>query len=234
MHEQAGRRQPFVQVAYRVDPNGAIVAALPSHCPAGVTGAACRITAHDRRFRNQGPEHALVVARCQEHGRSFTLYPPGWVPYGRRALCRVTPAGYRVRSDSAEGTILGAAEDAEAGRLWPRRGAGPAPGVHRTQGRLLSCLSLLLGVSPALHERIREAIATCLGVPLLSLHDACRRYVSVRSWRERARVLMDVVRRIGARRQLPELWSRAGHLAGLWGRPSRWDPGGVMNAAGRG
>lgn len=130
--------------------------------------------------------------------------------------------------------MLGAAEDAEAGKLWRRCGAGSQPGVQRTQGRLLGCASLLLGVSPALGERVREALSACLGVPLLVLHEACRSYAVLRSWRERGRILMNVVRRIGARRQLPELWSRAGYLAGLWGRPSRWDPGGVVNAAGPG
>jgi hypothetical protein len=234
VHEQAERRQPFVQVAYRVDLNGTLVAALPSHCPGSSGGEACRVTPHHRRARSQGPEHALVVAHCHEHGRSFTLYPPGWVPYGRRALCRVTPGGCPVRSDSVDGTLLGATEDAAAGKLWPRSSAGPNQGVQRTQGRLLACASQKLGVSPALGERIREAIATCLGVPLLVLHEACRSYARVRSWRERGRVLMEVLRRIGARRQLPELWSRAGYVAGLWGRPSRWDPGGARNAAGPG
>ncbi len=95
--------------------------ALHVHCPGSSAGEACRVTPHHRRVRSQGPEHALVVAHCHEHGRSFTQYPPGWVPYGRRALCRVTPAGCPVRSDSVDGTLLGATEDAEAASCGPVR-----------------------------------------------------------------------------------------------------------------
>jgi hypothetical protein len=228
VHEHRGRRQPFVQVAYRVDEGGTVVADLPVHCPGQGANDGCRVVARFRRSRGQGPAHALLVAHCHAHGRSFTLYPPGWVPYGRRPTCGVTPASYSVRSESTEGTILAAAEDAEAGRLWPRSGAAPDANVHRTQGRHLALVSVLLGVSPSLVEAVREALAACLGVPLLLLHEARRRYQASRSWRARAGAVMDVMRRLGARRRLPELWSRAGYLAGLWGRPSRWDPGGAL------
>lgn len=122
--------------------------------------------------------------------------------------------------------MFAAAQDAEAGRLWPRSGAAPDANVQRTQGRHLALTSVLLGVSPSLVEAVREALAVCLGVPLLVLHEAHRRYATSRSWRARAGALMVVVRRLGARRQLWELWSQAGHIAGLWGRPSRWGPGG--------
>jgi hypothetical protein len=228
VHEHRERRQPFAQVAYRVDEGGTVAAELPAHCPGRSPSDGCHVVARFRRARGQGPAHALVVARCHEHGRSFTLYPPGWVPYGRQPTCSVTPAGYAVRSTSAAGTMFAAAEDAEAGRLWPRSGAALDANVHRTQGRHLALASVLLGVSPSLVEAVREALAACLGVPLLVLHEARRRYETSRSWRARAGALMEVVRRLGARRQLPELWSRAGHLAGLWGRPSRWGPGGGL------
>jgi hypothetical protein len=228
VHEHRERRQPFAQVAYRVDEGGTLVAELPAHCPGHGTSDGCRVVARFRRSRGQGPAHALVVAHCREHERSFTLYPPGWVPYGRRPTCVVTPAGYAVRSESVAGTMLAAAKDAEAGRLWPRSGAALDANVHRTQGRQLVLASLLLGVCPSLAEAVREALAACLGVPLLVLHEARRRYDASRSWRARAGAVMAVVRRLGPRRQLPELWSRAGHIAGLWGRPSRWGPGGVL------
>lgn len=230
MHEHRGRRQPFVQVAYRVDECGTVVAELPVHCPGHDPSDRCRVVARFRRSRSQGPAHALLVAHCHEHGRSFTLYPPGWVPYGRQPTCIVTPAGYAVRSESVAGTVLAAAEDAEAGRLWPRSGAAADANVHRTQGRHLALASLLLGVSPSLVEAVREALAGCLGVPLLVLHEARRRYEASRSWRGRAWALMAVVRKLGARRQLAELWSQAGHIAGLWGRPSRWGPGARLQA----
>ena len=230
MHEHRGRRQPFVQVAYHLDASGQLVAELPGYCPGHDAGAGCRVTAHYKRVRSQGPAHALVVAHCHEHDCSFTLYPPGWVPYTRRATCDVTPAGYAVRNPSLDVTMFAAAKDAQAGELWPRSGAALAQAVQRTQGRQLTRASLLVGVSPSLGERVREALATCLGVPLLVLQEASRGYQAARSWRARAAAVMAVVQKLGARRQLPELWARAGHLAGLWGRPSRWDPGGALRA----
>lgn len=232
MHEHRGRRQPFVQVAYGVGADGRVTADVPSRCGAGGEGAgSCSVTLHCRRERSQGPAHSLIVARCAAHRRCFTLYPPGWVPYVRRPVCDVSPAGYAARSDSAEGTIFAAAEDAAAGVLWPRSGAAVDQAVQRTQGRHLERTSVLLGVSGGLDERVREAMSAVLSVPLLTLLEARRSYAEAGTWRARGQCLVDVLGVIGARCQRPELWSEAGHTAGLWGRPSRWDPGGPEQAA---
>jgi hypothetical protein len=145
----------------------------------------------------------------------------------------VTPEGYAVRSESVEGTLFAAAEDAAAGLLWPRSGAPADQAVQRTQGRHLECASLLLAVHGKLDERIREAMAPVLGVPLLALHEASRSYAEARTWRARGHCLMDVLQKVGAQGRRPELWSKAGHTAGLW-RPSRWDPGGAERAPGAG
>lgn len=228
MHEERGRRQPFVQVAYRVGPSGTLVAELPPFCPGHSASDGCEVKQHGLRARAQGPVHALVVARCAEHGRSFTLYPPGWPPYGRRPLCHVSPAGLPVRSDSSASTLFGAVQDAASGVLWPRAGAALHEAVHRTQGRHIELARELLGVGKSVGTRLREALATALGVPLLALHEASRAYDQARAWRMRARVLMDVLQAVGARREQPELWFRVGHVAGLWGQPSRWDPGGRL------
>jgi hypothetical protein len=186
----------------------------------------CRVSRRGVRERAQGPAHALVVARCATHERSFTLYPPGWAPYGRRAVCHVTPSGSSVRSDNHASTLFGAVEDAAVGVLWRRAGAAPHEAVQRTQGRHIELVRALLGVGTSVAAKVREAIATTLGVPLLALCEASRAYEAARTWRARAQALMDVLRLVGARRELAELWFRVGHLAELWSLPSRWDPGG--------
>lgn len=226
MHEQRGRRQPFVQVAYGVGPSGILVAAIPPFCPGHSAAEGCRVKRRGLRERVQGPAHALVVAHCEAHERSFTLYPPGWAPYGRRAVCHVTPSGSAVRSDSHASTLFGAVEDAAAGVLWPRAGAAAHESVQRTQGRHIALARVLLGMGTSVAAQVREAIATALSVPLLALCDASRAYEQARTWRARARALMDVLRIVGARREHPALWFRVGYIAGLWGQPSRWDPGG--------
>lgn len=226
VHEAHVRRQPYVQVAYRLGPSGALVAELPAYCPGRSASDGCEVKQHGVRERIQGPSHALVVARCVEHGRSFTLYPPGWPPYGRRPLCHVSPAGTAVRSEGYASTLFGAVQDAARGVLWPRAGAAAHEAVHRTQGRHIELARVLLGVGRSVGPRLREALATALGVALLVLCEASRAYEQARTWCARARVLMDVLQAVGARREQPELWFRVGHVAGLWGQPSRWDPGG--------
>lgn len=55
-------------------------------CPWAGRDEACAVVQHDRRVRKTGPTHPLVVLRCLVHACSFTVYPPGFVPYGRRQL----------------------------------------------------------------------------------------------------------------------------------------------------
>jgi hypothetical protein len=122
--------------------------------------------------------------------------------------------------------LFGAVEDAAVGVLWRRAGAAPHGAVQRTQGRHIELVRALLGMGTSVAVKVREAIATTLGAPLLALCEASRAYEAARTWRARAQALMDVLRVVGARRELPELWFRVGQLAELWSLPSRWDPGG--------
>jgi hypothetical protein len=163
-----------------VGPSGALVAELPAFCPGHSASDGCEVKRHGLRARMQGPAHALVVAQCVEHARSFTLYPPGWAPYGRRPLCHVSPAGSPARSDSYASTLFGAVQDAASGVLWPRAGAAAHEAVHRTQGRHIELARELLGMGKSVGTRIREAIATTLGVPLLVLCEASRAFEQAR------------------------------------------------------
>ena len=215
-----------MQSAYEVDAEGQIRVALPGRCPLGADGSRCRVKVHDHRARKTGPRIVLVVARCRTHARSFTVYPPGHVPYGRVAVVPLDLAGREIRTEwggpSFGDTLLEAAADAAAGRRWPRSGAAE-PGTRRTQGRRLERASSLLGLDLATPERTRERLAATLSVPLLTLREAARQsWHAGGSWTERGlqleRVLLEV--------REPVRLLLAGEVAGLWGRPSRWDPGG--------
>ncbi len=215
-----------MQSVYEVDGEGQVRVALPGRCPLGADGSQCRVGVHDHRARKTGPRIALVVARCRTHARSFTVYPPGHVPYGRVAVVPVDLGGREVRRESGgrgfADTLFGAALDAAAGERWPRTGAAE-PGTRRTQGRRIERASSLLGLDLATGERTRERLAATLSVPLLTLREApSESWHGGGSWTARGgaleRVLLEVTE--------PVRLLRAGEVAGLWGRPSRWDPGG--------
>jgi hypothetical protein len=150
-----------------------------------------------------GPPFPLAVARCGTYGRSFTLYPIGWAPFGRVAIACVGPAGELMgrESDETSATLMRAAFDGATGDLWPI-------GLHetdfvpcrRTQGRRVAMLAKILGLSPAVEIRQRERMADALGIPLLQLRDASAHYADGRNWATRSQVIVKGV---------PSSWSSA-------------------------
>jgi len=157
---------------YETD-EGALRPTLPLHCPFGGDGAECRVGAHCRRERLQGPEFALVVAVCHAHRRYFTLYPPGWAPWGRvpirRAISGEPPARESALFDAE--ALFDAALDAAAGRLWPVQSMG-ALGCAKTQLCWIRRCGAWLGIAGS--ERAAEAAAGVLELPLSMLLDARR------------------------------------------------------------
>lgn len=157
-----GCKRDFVVTVYEVGHGGAQQPLLPLHCPFGGDGASCRVGVHCRRERKQGPGFALAVAVCHEHRRYFTLYPPGWTPWGRTPVCSTTAQG---RTDWAT-TLFVAALDAAAGDLWPVESCG-ALGCAKTQARWIHRGARWLGVAGT--ERATEAAASVLDLPLSEL-----------------------------------------------------------------
>jgi hypothetical protein len=93
-------RRSFINTPYRVCGEGRLEPELPKQCIAGATGTGepgCVVAVDHRRARKTGPEHPLVVAKCRKHGGAFTLYPPGFVPYGRSAIVPVDAQGQPIR-----------------------------------------------------------------------------------------------------------------------------------------
>lgn len=216
-----------MQCAYERDEAGELKAVLPSRCPLGEDGSGCRVGLHHYRRRKTGPQIPLMVARCHRHGAAFTVYPPGYVPYGRVAVAPLDLQGREVIATepespvAASGTIWEGTADAAAGLRWPETGG--AMGSRRTQGRRLAMGAVLFGLHS--EPRVRERVAEALKVAALPLHEAAQRYCALVSWRERAQVLLGLLARC-VPRGLPRAVLAAGYLTGLWGRPSRWDPGG--------
>jgi hypothetical protein len=78
-------------------------------------GEGCRVRPHAVRHRKTGPRIALTVCRCEVHGRYFTVYPPGHVPYGRQRLAPLSVGGQVVGGESVASSWRGS---------FPRGGVG--------------------------------------------------------------------------------------------------------------
>jgi hypothetical protein len=172
----------------------------------------------------------LTVAHCHTHEVSFTIYPPAHVPYGRAAVTPVDLEGRRVigieggKALALAGTVWEPIADAERGKRWPDAGGD---GSRRTQGRRLELGASLFGLLSG--SRVRESIAVALRVPALALHEAAASYPARGRWRDRAGALLSLLRL--SLRGKADVLLTAGHIGGLWGRPSRWDPGGSPSRA---
>ena len=206
------------------------------------SGRPCRVVHHDRRTRKSGPQHRLVVLRCKTHHRSFTVYPPGYVPFARRPLVVVAPDGGQVAARASngaarfDGSLFQAALDAAAGKSWhraqprdwtwskaERRMIVGSTTLSRepawsTQGRHLEFASRMLGlVGRSTDERVQ--LADLLGVDALLLHENR----DPRGHRARGGAVMAVLEKIRGR-SVEDRLCEAGFQAGLLPMTFRWDP----------
>lgn len=81
-----GLSRPFVSAPY-VEDNGVWRPVRVKECP---VGEGCQIVKHSWRPRKTGPGHPVAILQCLMHGRYFTVYPSGHVPYGRQRIAPVT------------------------------------------------------------------------------------------------------------------------------------------------
>jgi len=140
--------------------------------------------------------------RCEVHGRrGFTLYPPGHVPYGRKAIATVSPDGQCWRSGPERfcGTVFEAALDAAQGQAWPRESGDGGDRYWPSMWRRLAEAEVWLGVSPGLDERRRERCAAALSVDLLPAPSPKRYGASATFARGRGRSAPHRATGVGAR-----------------------------------
>lgn len=210
--------------SYTIGDAGSVEAEIPDVCDLSPgSKAVCAVAPHHLRARLTGPKHDLIVVRCRAHGRAFTLYPPGFVPYGRTPLVLRAPDGDAPDDLFAE-TLFSAASDAAGGKTWPdseprfwRTG-----GARSTQRRRVRLATLLLGLA-AMADPLRERIAIAIDIPFTRLQDRSRVAMS-RSVIACGRVVLATIEeaQIGTRDLLSRLLA-AGEIVGLWGPPLRWD-----------
>jgi hypothetical protein len=119
---------------------------MPDRCLLGLSGAdgRCRVRGAGWRERATGPRYPLRKVRCKTHGRSFTLYPVGHVPYGREpVICQVEDLEV---AEEPRASLVGAAVAQCRGERWPEELIFDDPGpVRRTQGRRIARVGELVG-----------------------------------------------------------------------------------------
>jgi len=223
--------RPFVTTPY-VARDGKIEPVIPLRGPCWTRATPCEIKLHDRRKRKTGPPWGwIAVARCATHSFTFTLYPPGQVPYGRSAWVDLAPDGSELGLDPSEdepeaAPEFTAAADAAAGTRWPRDSAPEPPGaVRSTQRRRVARAATLLGLAPDAPVG-RETVAAVSGLAageLVEVADCLAASSDLTVWgREVTALLAALARRSG--RALMDRIAVLGHLSGWWGRPFRWAP----------
>jgi hypothetical protein len=202
---------------------------LPAEGPCrGLDDQPCRLSFDHRRYRKTGPEFPLTVLRCRPHGRcAFTLYPPGYVPYGRQRIAPVAVDGSPVRSEGADpveafaATAFAAALDAAEGEAWAREGGGPWWSV---QGRWLARLVRWAGVAVDVDAELRSRLAAVLGVAQLVLIEQAQHLAAHPGYRQRGEAVVAVLAELPRNAAVLDRLLAAGAEVGLWGRPLRWEP----------
>lgn len=221
----------FVTAAY-VGPGEGVapVARKPLRCPLAEPGERCRIWLHHHRERATGPRHRLMVVSCRDHGRAFTVYPPGHVPHGRVAVAPASQEGGVLPDgdgDQWAGTVFAAAVDAAEERPWPSESPADDPRRRRTQGRHLELGERLLGLAPDLTDEQRAIVAEYLRVPTMLLREAVVGPGS--PWNERGRAIASVLAELELTSSLPERLLAAGSCVKLWPVPWLSEPGSLRS-----
>jgi hypothetical protein len=189
----------------------------------------------------------VTVLACATHGRHFTLYPCGHVPYGRESVAPVGLDGQALLTAATVNTAatatgnttapaggacalwrqtrFAAVLDAALGKAWPRDGPGSN---WTTQLRRLGELAALLGLEPVPAAALGEKLARLLDVPRLSLLDGAHRLGRAAGFEERGVILVAALERASTGRCLLERVLACGALAGLWRPVHLWraTPGG--------
>lgn len=254
-----GTRAPFVTTPYVVA-GSRFEAVVPEQCPYRRAGGACVVALDYCRLRKAGPPWGWVgVMRCSVHGRAFTAYPPGHVPYGQVQAVRLAPDGGPLAEtkDGGGAHLLGAALDAGVAeprlavvdeakgqktfaaegpvpdddskpkaRLWPRLGEDGHSGPTRsTQARRIHRAAELLGLVAG-QGLEPAAVASLTGLPCGALVEWKARLSAARGLLARAQVVAAACRELVSEPSLGlmDRLAALGYLAGLWGRPYRWQP----------
>jgi hypothetical protein len=212
--KQVFGRRPFISLPYTPDDHGRLRPGKVALCPAAMADSpdvTCRIQIERWRHRIHGPGFLLCGMRCCNHCISFSVYPPGWTPYGRKSLAPVDHLGRIIVAEMEASpwreTLFDAVFDAAAGVFWSEEVNSLGPSVpesatsatvhcRQTQRRHIKGAMRLFGLDVASTTRDRETVSRELRLNLAILHEGSVRIrdgPTMAAWgREGARVLSEL------------------------------------------
>ncbi len=223
------KERMFVISEYYEDDNGKFRPKLVDLCSCYTSNdCPCRIGVQHYRNRKTGPPFHLLVAKCKTHEISFTVYPPGYAPWGRQRLAPVAPDGDLIEEEKDtprfEGTYFEAAIDAANFDFWPESHAGNTMPRRITQKRHLDRAALILGVDPGLPERVREELSQILSLSGQLLRDIAGFIKKRPSAQNKGKSICRILSVIDRSPSIFERLAEAGAKVCLWPKPKRWDP----------
>lgn len=108
---------------YAADGSGVMLAVgRVEQCPLAAADEECATTLNGFRARKTGPRFPIQVMTCHTHGRSFTVYPMGFVPYGRVREAPVDVAGSVLEASEPAGVV--GCDERWSGTRFRRRDGG--------------------------------------------------------------------------------------------------------------
>lgn len=221
----------FVVTPYIPGQDGIVQPKMPNVGPCrDLDKRPCKIcTDHDRE-RKTGPRFLLRVVRCRTHNKSFTLYPPGYVPYGRKLVGNLGEDGNPIvgltDAERFSGTIFDAALDADKQLFWPfDDGNFHVKQSAMTQANHLNLSKELLGIKQNLSIDQRFIISHIIRVPITCLLDAANRTKDKVDFQTQGKAIREILEKI------PPFYSSAferfvavGTYLGRWALLHVWDP----------
>lgn len=153
-------KREYLISPYFIDSEGKMRCEKPGSLPCGRDGEGCLVWNDTWRERKTGPEFSLLVVYCKTHDKHFTVYPPGHVPHGRKAIApEDLKTGKENLTPWMETLFEPALDDSWLGQYEYL--GGPSWQTHRR--RLLKA-GILLGFSG--YSNIGEEVSSVLCIPL--------------------------------------------------------------------
>lgn len=220
----------YVVSPYYADGNGKLIPELPELGPChNWDQRQCHLGIDHYRDRKTGPCFPILVIHCSTHNKGFTIYPPGYTPYGRYPLAPVGPDGELITEKRGaqrfRGTYFDAALDAANHCLWPCESTfNSLTPRFSTQKRHLTCAGLLLGIQAGLHQRLREEMAQILAVPAQRLHDSAALMAAHPDCQSQGQAICKVLDSLQSSSLVFDRLTDAGAQVCIWPPLNRWDP----------
>jgi hypothetical protein len=223
--KQQWKSRPFVTAPYLMN-SARPVPEIPLCCTDESQVNNCSIKFKQWRSRVFGPDHLLAQFKCLIHSASFTIYPIGWLPFGRLAIADVSPSGECLSND-LDLTVFQAVSDAANGIKWPDQArqsqtvlGAPLLGVFKTQKRHIEGVCRLFATTNNSTTDDRAASVAALSLDLSLLEGvAAKIRDGPQRWQDKAKEVMVILQNLFPLSPHVRSLITLGKIREFWGPP---------------